>query len=135
VRFGAIEAAFAIRHLDRAAAFFEAVRRFHHDPNCRVRALCAENLVSMIVNRGALVDRLVVQFASEIGVWLCDEDCWVLEHVFRLVHRLDERGADLTPLFAGGVSRLFADDPNWYRRDREHFLVHIERRKRESPSR
>jgi len=132
VRFGAIEAAFAIRHLDQAAAFFEAVRRFHNDPNCRVRALCAENLVAMIVVRGPVgSDQLLGDFAAEIGTWLRDEDCWVLEHVFRLVRRLDARGADLAPLLADGVSRLVENDPEWYRLGREDFLTHIERRKRE----
>ena len=132
VRFGAIEAAFAIRHLDQGTSFFEAVRRFHGDANCRVRALCAENLVAMIVNRGPLAGgQLVEAFSEEIRTWLRDEDCWVLEHAFRLVRTLDARGADLSPLFAAGVSRLFADAPEWYRLPREAFLVHIEKRKRE----
>jgi hypothetical protein len=88
--------------------------------------------VSIIINRGAAAgDRVVASFAEEIGYWLRDEDCWVLEHVFRLVRQLEARGSDLSILFGWGVSRLFADEPNWYRLDRESFLQHIESRKRE----
>jgi hypothetical protein len=85
----------------------------------------------MIVTRGALAaDRLLTEFDAEIRAWLRDEDCWVLEHVFRLVRALAARGRDLTGLLSDGVSRLFADQPLWYQLDREAFLVHIESRKR-----
>ncbi len=128
VRYSANEAAFSLRHRDKDL-FFESVRRFHDDPVCMIRGLCAENLTSMILNSGRAGKALTEQFEKEIRYWLKDEDCWVLEHMYRLFNRLDQRGVKFDGILDTGVSRLFADAPQWYRLEREAFLCHIEERK------
>ncbi len=127
LRYGAIEAAFGIRYVDDYVLFTKAVRSCYDHPNCRVRALCVENLTAQILaceseERG----RWCANFAAEIKAWLKDEDCWVLEHIYRLFRQLDERGDDYQPLWTDGVSRLFENCPNWYRMKRADFLRSIE---------
>ncbi len=129
VQFGANEAAFALRHVE-PELFHGAVEAFFNHANCKIRGLAAENLTSVILNagpkrRGALLAR----HAPQIRAWLRDDDCWVLEHVFRLFSTLYARKIDFADLLKDGVSRLFADAPQWYAFGREEFLVHIERRK------
>jgi hypothetical protein len=129
---GAIEAAFAVRHI-KEPLFLATVRnaQFSRHLSARVRGLCAENLVSMILTNDGVNLRLLQDFKSEIEYWLQDEDCWVLEHMYRLIHGLKERGADLPVLNnARRVSRLLHAKPNWFTLSREAFLLHIERQKR-----
>jgi hypothetical protein len=76
---------------------------------------------------------LLEKFQKEIRRWLRDEDCWVLEHVFRLFQALHNRHVDFKWLVSEGVSPLFADNPAWYMLDREAFLRHIEVRKNQLP--
>src|SRR5262249_52430946 len=84
VRFGANEAAFAVRHLDRAV-FCNAVHRFYNDPNCKIRGLCAEKLASVILNSGGQSrQRRLHECEDEVRYWLYDTDCWVLEHPLAL---------------------------------------------------
>ena len=129
VQFGANEAAYQVRHVAKAL-FHDSVRRFHNHKNCKIRGLCAENLIADILNSSsASRDGLLTTFEKEIGVWARDEDCWVLEHVFRLFHTLHERGVDVEPLLKDGGSRLFEGTPKWYALDREAFLKKIEQRK------
>jgi hypothetical protein len=127
VRYGAIEAAFGLRYKDNYELFSKAVHEFYHDANCRVRALCVENFTAQVLAcEQKERDRWRHDFAAEIKAWLRDEDCWVLEHVYRLFQQLDRQGDDYTPLLADGVSRLFESNPEWYRMERGDFLRSIE---------
>jgi hypothetical protein len=127
VRYGAIEAAFGMRYVDNYELFTKAVHEFYNDANCRVRALCVENFTAQVL--ACEEDerrRWCGNFAPEIKTWLRDEDCWVLEHVYRLFRQLDQQGDDYTPLLADGVSRLFSSNAEWYRLERGDFLRSIE---------
>ncbi len=129
VQFGANEAAFAARHFD-AAIFPDSIERFYNHWNCKIRGLCAENLTSVVLNSSlARRDELLRRYAAHISFWVRDEDCWVLEHVFRLFRALRARKADFDWLLAGGVSRLMRGEANWHSLDREAFLRLIERNK------
>jgi hypothetical protein len=144
VRYGALEAAFQIRLHDQPhyATFFKGVRTCYREPISRLRALCAENLLSVMLNasdkqRAAYED----QFKDEIERWLVDEDAWVLEHVYRYFHTLqkraetEEKGAAFAPsssvarFMSGKQSPLFAGLGEWWKADREAFLKHIEAQK------
>jgi hypothetical protein len=131
VQYGANEAAFAVgtRH---EAVFHDAVRRLYDHWNPRIRGLCAENLISVMLNSGNDKRKYLFEdFKPQLAHWLRDEDCWVLEHVFRLFNALHLRRIDAADLLAEPASRLFDDRPDWYRLPRADFLRHIERRKRE----
>jgi hypothetical protein len=134
VQLAANEAAFQLRNI-KPELFKDAVHRFHGNRkdggtfNCKIRALCAENLISLILSPGAGRRSLIQEFEKEIRFWLHDEDCWVLEHVYRLFEVLHKRRVDFISLLSEGVSRLFEDSPDWYQLGRAEFLRHIERRK------
>ncbi|HLH91129.1 MAG TPA: DUF4062 domain-containing protein [Xanthobacteraceae bacterium] len=131
VQYGANEAAFAVgtRH---EAVFHNAVRRLYDHANPRIRGLCAENLISVMLNSGHDKRKCLFEaFKPQLCHWLRDEDCWVLEHVFRLFNSLHLRRIDATDLLAAPASRLFDDRADWYKLSRADFLRHIERRKRE----
>jgi hypothetical protein len=132
VKFGANEAAFAVRHIDEST-FFNGVKKLHNHWNCKIRGLCAENLTSHILNsRTATRDALLKQFEKEIQYWLSKEDdCWVFEHVFHLFGSLSKQGADTRWLFPARLSPLLKGAPNWYELERAEFLRHIETRKEE----
>lgn len=129
VQFGANEAAYALRHID-PELFHGAVEKFFDHWNCKIRGLAAENLTAAILNAGPKRrNALLARHALQIKAWLRDEDCWVLEHVYRLFSTLDARNVAFADLLEEGVSRLFVGAPDWYALDREAFLVHIEARK------
>ena len=139
VRFGATEAAFQIRlhETPRMRTFAHAVRVFYNDPNSKLRGLCAENLVSVLLNAN---DKrrleLTAAFETELRFWLKDEDCWVLEHVHRFFHALWQRDKDMLrneklAALVGDASRLCDGLGDWWNKDRETFLQHIEERKQE----
>lgn len=134
VRFGAVEAAFQIRlhEAPKMKTFADAVRTFHDDPSSKLRGLCAENLLSVMLNANN-TNRLELEarFDRELRVWLKDEDCWVLEHVHRYFNTLARRGADaigdtMRAALATDASRLCAGSEEWWKADREKFLTHIE---------
>jgi hypothetical protein len=139
VRYGAMEAAFQIR-LDevrktdtffegKAKTFFDGVKSFHHDPVSKLRGLCAENLFAIMLNASDKDrEKCEAEFDKEIRVWLKDEDCWVLEHIFRYFHELQARGAGMSRFEGAGLSVLVdgLDDP-WG--NRERFLTHIDGKK------
>ena len=139
VRFGAVEAAYQIR-LDenpKMKTFAAGVRKFYNDPNSKLRGLCAENLVSVMLNANSR-RRLDIEaeFTNEMRFWLMDEDCWVLEHVHRYFHTLALR--DNAKLRDENTARLVADASrlceglgDWWLQDREKFLTCIEERKEE----
>jgi hypothetical protein len=139
VRYGAMEAAFQIR-LDEIPAnesFFKGVNLFYNDRSSKLRGLCAENLLSIMLNAStARRQRLETEFRPQIEHWMKDEDCWVLEHVFRYFHTLHlrETGERRAPSVALAQhcqpSRLLSGMSNWWMVDRETFLRHIESAKR-----
>jgi hypothetical protein len=134
VQLAANEAAFQLRNI-KPGLFKNAVHRFYGDHseagwfNCKIRGLCAENLISVILSPGRGRRDLLLEFEKEIRFWLRDEDCWVLEHVYRLFDVLHKRRIDFSSLLSDGVSRLFKDSPTWYQLGRAEFLCHIERNK------
>jgi hypothetical protein len=132
VRFGAIETAYMLVTVDRMETFRQAVDRFCDDKNSRVRALCAEDLVAYILERPPLLrGHYIDQFSRAIQVWLNDNDCWVLEHMLRLLRALDSDGYDCAKLFPSSMPYLLDGLTNWKDLRRETFLTHIESRQRE----
>ena len=138
VRFGAVEAAFQIRlhETPKMKTFADGVRAFYNDPSSKLRGLCAENLLSVMLNANNK-NRLELEarFEREIHFWLKDEDCWVLEHVHRYFNALARRGTDaigktMAAALVTDASRLCEGLEDWWQADRERFLSHIETRKR-----
>ena len=131
-----METAYQFRHEDepeKMATFSDGIHKYYADPSSKLRGLCAENLFSVMLN--ASDNRrhdLELQFEREIRRWLCDEDCWVLEHVHRYFHTLlhvrsvkDSRFMEMKE-----SSRLFMDLDNWWACGRQEFLTHIEESKK-----
>jgi hypothetical protein len=141
VRYGAVEAAFQIRQTEKNTTFFEAVDRFHDDRNKKLRGLCAENLFAIMLNQSDS-ERIGLErlFEAKIRVWLKDDDCWVLEHVYRYLNALHQRfGASpnqaksgKVPFVDGPTSPLLEDLPDWWALDRETVLRHIDCAKRKA---
>ena len=71
------------------------------------------------------------EFEPEIRRWLVDEDCWVLEHVYRYFHALHLRNANVDGFMNGPQSPLVAGLDKWWAQDRETFHKHIETQKEE----
>jgi hypothetical protein len=131
VRFGAIEAAYCRPHFDPEARddpFYRAVGDFFDDRHSGIRALCAENLVGLIIEQAPASRKLLLErFRDQILYWFNEErDCWVLEHVFRL-RKTFENSYDWETLFPLQASSLLAGLPRWS--DRAGFLEHIEQAK------
>jgi hypothetical protein len=129
IRYGAIEAAHCRPHFDPEARddlFYQAVGDFFDDPHAGVRALCAENLVALIIEQAAASRQLLLErFRNQISYWFNEErDCWVLEHLFRLRKAL-EKSYDWENLVPLKPSSLLAGLTRWS--DRGNFLAHIER--------
>jgi TIR domain len=136
VRFGAVETAYLSAGADGIGLFDEVVRKLFDDPNARVRALCAENLIAYLLDR-PVRRRAQLLADSEYGKimarWVADDDCWVLEHIFRLFKWDDREGGACCEMFLGmGRSNLLEGLPlnNWRNLERETFLSHIEQRRR-----
>ena len=143
VRFGATETAYQLASADDVGLFGDAVSRFYADPNARLRALCAENLIAHVLDRpvGSRTD-ILNDFSDPIRFWAKDEDAWVLEHVFRLVKTLGRDGdLDCTDFFPNGTPYLLVglpspvSSPGWSNLSRAEFLEHIEKRQRERQAR
>jgi hypothetical protein len=143
VQFGACEAAFAVRHVDREALFFASVHEHYDHESCKIRGLCAENLISLMLNSSNdKCNTLYNRFKKEITRWVCDEDCWVLEHVFRLFHTLDRRKTPLVENLGkrkvkvsvanlAKGSRLLRNAGDWHQLERGAFLELLEDRQEE----
>lgn len=129
VQYGACETAFIMKD-QHPQLFLRSVHRFYDNPNCKIRGLCAENLFSHILNSSSRVrTELLAEFEEEIHCWLRDEDCWVLEHIFRFFHTLHKRQFDVETLFPTRLSPLLDGASRWFTFDRGDFLLHIERQK------
>ena len=124
-------------------------------PCCRVRSICAENFVADLLarNPSEWKSRLV-DFEKPVLRWLADDDCWVLEHMYRLFHKpvhslskindddcnrsdpmkdeliawMKERFVNLNP-----KSLLKKIGTGWHMSDREKFLANLERCREEKP--
>ena len=138
VRFGALEAAFQIRlhETPKMKTFADGVRAFYNDPSSKLRGLCAENLLSVMLNANNEHRlKLEATFEREMRFWLKDEDCWVLEHVHRYFNALARRDKDafgktMAGALVADASALCEGLDTWWQADRETFLSHIEERKR-----
>ncbi len=134
VRFGAMEAAFQIRlhEKEKMKTFADGVHLFYDDPNSKLRGLCAENLVSVMLNANDTRRlELAATFKKEMCFWVKDEDCWVLEHMHRYFHALDKdilREERVAVLLAD-ASPLCDGLNAWWLEEREPFLRHIEKLK------
>jgi hypothetical protein len=137
VCFGAIETAYQLVDFDRFTLFRAAVQRFYAHGNSRVRALCAENLVAYMLDCLPPVrERYLEEFDAAVRRWIEDDDAWVLEHVFRLLRRLDEGEPGCARYFQGDVPYLLQGlakplpQSGWSKLARADFLAHIEMRQR-----
>jgi hypothetical protein len=138
VCFGAIETAYQLIDFDRFTLFRDAVKRFYGHESSRVRALCAENLIAYMLDCApAARERYLEEFDAPVRRWIDDDDAWVLEHVFRLLRRLDQGKPGCARYFAGQAPYLLQGLPDplpqagWSKLSRADFLAHIERRQRE----
>ena len=137
VQFGANEAAFAVRHADEEL-FFKSVETHFAHRICKIRGLCAENLISLLLNSSKPKrSDLMYRFRAQITAWVSDQDCWVLEHVYRLYNTLEKRaaiaetqdvkGCDLSAATLSRDSLLLKDRQDWWKISRDDFLRHIEK--------
>ena len=129
VRYGAAETACQFRLEDepKHATFFKSVQLFYNDPISKLRGLSAENLFFVLLNAS---DKQRAEyekkFEREILTWLMDEDCWVLEHIYRYFNSLYKRNANIDRFTRAERSPLLAGLEEWWKADRETFLEHIE---------
>ena len=135
VQFGAAEAAFLARFKNRNDLFCKAVRRFYRHPEPLLRGNCAENLTAWILDSPPAEQRdLLAAFQPQVCYWIQNnqEDCWVLDHVYRLFRALQADGLRQASesLLSAIVSPLLEGEPKWYQLDRQSFLRRIEERKR-----
>ena len=77
---------------------------------------------------------LLAAFQPQVCYWIQNnqEDCWVLDHVYRLFRALQADGLRQASesLLSAIVSPLLEGEPKWYQLDRQSFLRRIEERKR-----
>jgi hypothetical protein len=136
VRYGAAETAF-LASFDRDRELFsDAVKRFYKEDEPLLRGNCAENLAAWILETQNQEERaeLLEKFREQIETWLKDDDCWVLDHMYRLFWKLaqeeQEQEEDFAFLLRSGISPLLEGDGGvWYRLDRKDFLKRIEENK------
>jgi hypothetical protein len=103
-----------------------------------VRALCAENLIAYMLDCAPAVGaRYLEEFDAAVRRWIADDDAWVLEHVLRLLKKIDRELPGCARYFEGEVPYLFQELPaplpqtGWSSLPRATFLTHIEKRQRE----
>jgi hypothetical protein len=136
VRYGAVEAAFAVRY-DSRGTYELSVAKFYNDDNARVRGLCAENLVPVILNANYEHQaELLTRFNFALHHWAKDKDCFVLDHQHRLYHALHMRAQQhsrqpaVSSFVPKIVSELFeSQNDDWYIMSRPEFLRLIEEKK------
>lgn len=147
VQFGAIEAAYQYASFDEMELFGRAVEKFYQHTNCRIRALCAENLIAQIIELPTYIRNVKIDesYGKYISAWLYDGedknsegesydgDAWVLEHIFRLFQALDgpPQTYDVTKFFRTEIPDLLAGLPRsgWGKVPRRKFLRRIEKRR------
>jgi hypothetical protein len=140
--YGATETAFQLR-LTKPKFFRNSVEKFFAHNSCRVRGLCAENLISTILAAstdkalmmlGLKEDGRTASYRFAIDRWLDDDDCWVLDHVYRLFSELNRKLSKpdqqkLAELASGKISRSFPGKLKWFYLPRIEFLRTIEEKK------
>lgn len=137
VNYGASEAAFLARAANENQLFWKAIELFYKHPDPLLRGNCAENLVAWIIDcRPSKWAQLLKESEKPICHWLNDQDCWVLDHIYRLFHTLSLSKypeENWKWLLDRGVTDILkseqGEDP-WYQVDRGTFLSRIEHRKR-----
>lgn len=144
VKLGAAEAAFDMRHLGGGKVYAKSIEVSWQDPNPRVRGLCAENLIANILEEkewSARSERLG-KCEKHLIRWFGDDDCWVLEHPYRLVQTFrDKPKADenavawheanvkLDKIIEKAIAMrgaLLDRQHHWAKDDRHAFLLTIE---------
>jgi len=137
VRYGAYEAAYQVRNVD-PKFFYSSVAGCGKSENCKIQGLCAENLVSHMLNSAR--DRrneTYRNFKYKIQFWIDHDDAWVLEHIYRLFRRLhisnkpliDFDGKAVDPVMLARNAPLLSGE-KWQEMERDKFLQFIEERKR-----
>jgi hypothetical protein len=118
--------------------FNSAVDKCSETENAKIQGLCAENLVSHMLNSSPQSrNKLYEKHKTKIQFWINDCDAWVLEHVFRLFHQtrkepMKDLGQDVDPAQLVANAPLLGDCPNWVHMTREEFLAYIEDRKKKT---
>lgn len=163
VQFGALEATFLLRHVDpqrfdksafpergninelEFGRFGNNISKLYKHEVCLIRGLCAEDFVADLFARSPAewIGRLkYFQFA--IVRWLQDDDCWVLEHMFRLFRKLavQTKSGTISGLSSWMTETLRASQKDkasllsrigsgWYELTRHPFLSKLEKCRRE----
>jgi hypothetical protein len=117
VRYGAAETAFLTSFDPGRRLFSEAVKCFYNEEEPLLRGNCAENVAAWVLETDSEEDRanLLGRFQEQIERWLKDDDCWVLDHMYRLFWKLAQEQQDLEPLLCSGVSPLLEGEGGvWY---------------------
>ena len=87
--------------------FSDAVKRFYKEDESLLRGNCAENLAAWILETENQDERaeLLDKFREQIEFWLKDDDCWVLDHMYRLFWKLaqEEQEEDFAFLLRSGI--------------------------------
>lgn len=163
VHFGALEATFLLRHVDpkrfdksafpemgdvsnlEFGRFEKNISKFYAHDVCLIRGLCAENFVADLLTRSPSewIGRLTY-FMFAIKRWLRDNDCWVLEHMFRLFQKLKaQRDGPAIAELDGWMRKTFSEvqqetdsllhrvGPRWHELSRHKFLITLEKCRRE----
>lgn len=135
IRYGVLDFAFDIRHLDNYELFIRAIRFLYADPSCRIRGACANDLTGWILNCDVNRQRdLLRQFAVEIRYWVRHaDDCWLLDELYSLCSVLHRNGCEveLQSLLVDGMSPYLNQRPPFYSVGRDQFLANIERKRRD----
>ena len=134
VRYGAAETAF-LSSFDRDRELFSnAVTSLYKEDEPLLRGNCAENLAAWILETDVREERaaLLNKYQEQIEFWLKDEDCWVLDHIYRLFRKLaqDKQETDFAFLLRSDIPPMLDGEGGlWYQLDRENFLERIEKNK------
>lgn len=140
VQYGAAEAAFLVRTSNHNVLFKEAINKFHQHSAPLLRGNCAENLTAWLLSCNQPErDVLLREFKEVLRFWIREDyDCWVLDHIFRLLKGLTDTAPEaVLPLIETGESNLLTDvagNKPWYQLDRQDFLKHIEMKRRQEIS-
>lgn len=134
IRYGSVDAAFDVGHLDNYQLFRRAIRENYDHENSRVRGICIDNFFAWIrLSEKKDRDSIISEFDSVIKHWVAKaRDCWELEYIYLLFHFLNceqpefdvknwlSKSPSISP-YLGTLENRF------YELGREEFLVQIDR--------
>lgn len=155
INLGAVEAAYILAERDRTLFLgiperqgtpqvLGAAEIHYKASSSRLRALCAEDLITYILERPPQIQLdLLKRFDQCVDWWIArdkegndqEDDCWVLEHIFRLLKTLDTNRRNqpqsaysryLDSMFTRITSRFLAGISDWRKISRGEFLARIE---------